>query len=348
MKATFFDVLTAHAAMYPKMEACDYVKLAYQCEFGCGHLLIDREAAYQHLLDEWNQVSTDGLEPLTVDIGGGYARLNLAAAKRCMTPELVFSMLEKSVAASGSREGFERKIRNISRAAAMGILPCNGDEVVAYAMSLGEDLPTHSARYRHLYGANYRVITAEMATVAPICMLLSDAGRKAERINVAIEGRAASGKTTVAGLLAELFDGYVISMDDYFLPNDRKTKERLAMPGGNVDAERLKNEIMKERYADRLVHARFDCHKQILLPPVTEARKQFLFVEGVYSLRPDLRDFFDVKLLLETDRESQRLRILERGGEELLHRYATEWLPLEEVYLEATQPALVADLKINT
>jgi uridine kinase len=334
--------------MYPKMEACDYVKLAFQCEFGCGHLLTDREAAYRMLLEEWDKVKTDGLEPLVVDIGGGYARLNLAAAKRCMTPELVFSMFEKSVTASGSREGFEHKIRNMRRAAAMGILPCNGDEIAAYAESLGDKLPSHSARYRRLYGANYRVITAEMATVAPICMLLADAGRKAERINVAIDGCAAAGKTTVTGLLGSLFDGNVISMDDYFLSMARKTTERLAMLGGNVDAERIRDEIMGERYADRLTHARFDCHKQTLLPPVTEDRKQYLFVEGVYALRPDLRDFYDVKILLTTDKESQRLRIWERGGEALWHRYETEWLPLEEAYFEATQPQLDADLIIYT
>ena len=64
--------------------------------------------------------------------------------------------------------------------------------------------------------------------------------------------------------------------------------------------------------------------------------------------RTDLRDFYDVKILLNTDGESQRLRILERGGETLWHRYETEWLPLEAAYFEATQPQFVADLVIYT
>ena len=87
MRVNFYDVLTAHAAKYPQMEPCDYVKLAYQCEFGCGHLLNDREAAYRTLCEEWGAVRSDVLEPLTVDIGGGYARLNLAAAKHAMSPD---------------------------------------------------------------------------------------------------------------------------------------------------------------------------------------------------------------------------------------------------------------------
>lgn len=348
MRLPFYDVLLSHAAAYPQMEACDYVKLAYQSEFGCGHLLTDREAAYAMFLEEWDAVSTDALEPLTVTIGGGYARLNLAAAKLCMPPELVFSMFEMSVSGRGTKEGFDRKIRNMQRAAKMGILLCNGDEIVQYASTLGNQLPSHSARYRRLYGAHYRLITAELAAIAPLCMLLSDAGRKADRINVAIEGRAASGKTTVAALLGKLFDGNVIAMDDYFLPTERKTKERLALPGGNVDVERLKQEVMGERYADSLTHARFDCHKQVLLPAIKEVRRQYLFVEGVYSLHPELRDFYDVKFLLDTDKQSQRNRILERGGEALLHRYETEWLPLEEAYFAETQPEFVADLILKT
>ena len=348
MRQTFFNVLTAHAAAYPKMEACDYVKLAYQCEFGCGHLLTDREAAYRMLLEEWEHTPVDVLEPLTVDIGGGYARLNLAAAKRCMSAELVFAMFEKSVAPGGSREGFLRKVHNISRAASMGILPCSGDDVLSYAASLGDGMPSHSSCYRHLYGANYRVVSTEMATIAPICMLLSDAMKKAERINIAIDGCAASGKSTVARLLGELFDGTVISMDDYFLPVTKKTAERLAMPGGNVDYERLKAELTSERYADRLVHSRFDCQKQTLLPPKVEERRAVLLIEGVYSLHPDLRDFYDISILLQTDQESQRLRILERDGDALWHRYEAEWIPLEEAYFNATQPALFADFTVRT
>ncbi len=348
MRPTFYDILTAHAAAYPNMEPCDYVKLAYQSEFGCGHLIHDREAAYQALLEEWNTVRPDVLEPLTVDIGGGYARLNLAAAKRSMTPELVFAMLEKSTRDDGSQEGFKRRISLIRRSAKMGILPCDGEAVAAYAETLGNGMPRHSARYKRLYGAHYRIVSTEMAAIAPLCLLLSDAGGKADRINVAIDGRAASGKTTVAALLADLFDGMVIAMDDYFLPAERKTAERLAKAGGNADIERLKAEIMGDRYAEVLTHARFDCHRQILLPPVTEERKRYLFVEGVYALHPDLRDFYDVKFCLTTDPETQRRRIRERDGEAMLARYESEWLPLEEAYFSEAVPELCSDLNLFT
>ena len=51
---------------------------------------------------------------------------------------------------------------------------------------------------------------------------------------IALDGRAASGKTTMARQLAELLDAEIIHMDDFFLPMELRTEQRLATPGGNV------------------------------------------------------------------------------------------------------------------
>ena len=348
MRTTFYDILTAHAAAYPRMQPQDYVKLAFQSEFGVGHLLSDREAAYAYLEKELNATPTDVLEPLTVPIGGGFARLNLAAAKPYLSPALIFKMLERSVTPKGTREGFERKISLIRRSAKLGLLPCDGDAVAREAEALGDALPTHSALYKRLYGASYRLITDELATLAPAICLISDALRKAGKITVGIDGRAASGKTSAAALLAELFDATVISTDDYFLPVERKTPERLAHPGGNLDFERLVSEVALHHRDESIAHARFDCATQTLLPAVTEPRKELLIVEGAYAMREEMRDIYDVKLFFTTDKETQRLRIRLRDGEALLSRYEEEWIPLEEAYISAQTPYALCDLVITT
>ena len=54
------------------------------------------------------------------------------------------------------------------------------------------------------------------------------------RMKLAIDGMAASGKSTLACKLAEEFGGEVIHMDDFFLPMDLRTAERLEEPGGNA------------------------------------------------------------------------------------------------------------------
>ena len=262
---------------------------------------------------------------------------------RYLSPELIFAMFERSAFPIGTQEGFDRKISLIRRSAKLGILPCDGDAVAAAAAALGDRLPSHSALYKHLYGASYRVITAEMAHLAPIIAMIADAYQKAGRLYIAIDGRAASGKTTAAKIIAELFDATLIHMDDYFLPASRRTPERLAVPGGNVDIERFFEEIASSLHSGTLTHARFDCQKQMLLPPVTEQRKDIVIVEGVYSLHPEIRDLYDLKIFLDTDAETQRLRILERDGEAVWQRYQSDWIPLEEAYFAATDIRLDCD-----
>ena len=77
-------------------------------------------------------------------------------------------------------------------------------------------------------------------------------------------------------------------------------------------------------------------------------RKPFLFVEGSYSLHPELRDFYDVRIFLDADAETRRLRLTERDGEAGYQRYLNEWAPLEDRYVSETVPQLAADLLIYT
>ncbi|MCL1877401.1 MAG: hypothetical protein FWF80_00945, partial [Defluviitaleaceae bacterium] len=61
---------------------------------------------------------------------------------------------------------------------------------------------------------------------------------------IAIDGRSASGKTTLASELAAQTGASVIHMDDFFLPQDLRTEERLNTPGGNVHHERFASEVL--------------------------------------------------------------------------------------------------------
>ena len=56
-------------------------------------------------------------------------------------------------------------------------------------------------------------------------------------IIIAIDGPCTSGKSAFARDIAKNYDCNVFHMDDFFLTPERKTDERLAIPGGNVDWE---------------------------------------------------------------------------------------------------------------
>ena len=56
-------------------------------------------------------------------------------------------------------------------------------------------------------------------------------------ILVAIDGPCASGKTTLGKRLERQLSASLIHADDFFLPKEKRTAERKAEVGGNIDYE---------------------------------------------------------------------------------------------------------------
>jgi hypothetical protein len=56
-------------------------------------------------------------------------------------------------------------------------------------------------------------------------------------------------------------------MDDFFLPFEQKTPERLAQPGGNADHERFAREVLGHlNRGEAFAYRRYDCGAGILSP----------------------------------------------------------------------------------
>ena len=69
-------------------------------------------------------------------------------------------------------------------------------------------------------------------------VLASIEGRKI----IAIDGRSAAGKTTLAEELLAVTGGDILHMDDFFLPPELRTAQRYSEPGGNIHRERFQEE----------------------------------------------------------------------------------------------------------
>ncbi len=153
---------------------------------------------------------------------------------------------------------------------------------------------------------------------------------------VAIDGGSASGKSTLGTALAEALDATLIHMDDFFLPLDMRTEARFAQPGGNVHWERVLTQVLEPLRAGKpLEYGVFDCSVMAVNQTVREMPREIVIVEGAYSLHPALRDFYDLRVLVEVDETTQKERILRRNGEQMLRRFLQEWIPLERAYFEA-------------
>lgn len=155
---------------------------------------------------------------------------------------------------------------------------------------------------------------------------------------VAIDGRCASGKTTLAAALAERLNGLIFHMDDFFLRPEQRTPERLATPGENVDHERFFDEVLRPlRNGRPLTYRPYDCHACTLLAPVTidPSQTRLILVEGSYSCHPYLWPFYDLRVFSDISPDLQAERIRARNGAEMAKRFAERWIPLEEAYFTA-------------
>lgn len=163
---------------------------------------------------------------------------------------------------------------------------------------------------------------------------------------VAIDGPCAAGKTTLAGKLQEMFECNLFHMDDFFLRPEQRTEERFQEPGGNVDYERFRDELLTPLKAGKAFSYRpFDCKTFSLAQPVEVSPKKLTIVEGSYSHHPFFENPYDLKVFLDITPELQRQRILMRPA--FLHqRFFEQWIPMENGYFEAFSVKEQADLVI--
>ncbi|QVK21124.1 uridine kinase [Mycoplasmatota bacterium] len=152
-----------------------------------------------------------------------------------------------------------------------------------------------------------------------------------DRVIVAIDGKCASGKSTLANKLKEKYNGTVFHMDDYFLPFERKTLDRMSEPGGNVDYERIYEEVFLKLAADIIEFRRFDCRDGVYYKDSRRMNK-LIIIEGAYSMRPEFRKFYDLSIFIDIDDKLQIERIKKRNGEHMLSKFINEWIPLENKY----------------
>jgi len=180
-----------------------------------------------------------------------------------------------------------------------------------------------------------------------------DAVRKLleERDNaaIAIDGRCGSGKTTLAAQLAQEFDCNVFHMDDFFLPPELRTAERLAEPGGNVHHERFLSEVLVPIREGRPVCYRpYICSAMGFGELKCFQKKKLNIVEGSYSLHRSLREYYDLKIFLALDHKTQEQRILKRSGADKLTDFINLWIPMEELYFREQAVERCCDIVADT
>ncbi len=150
-----------------------------------------------------------------------------------------------------------------------------------------------------------------------------------------IDGKSGSGKSTYAAELAQLWQAQVIHMDDFYLPEELRTPERLSEPGGNVHYERFKQEVLVG-IASRhdFSYGKFDCSSMKITEQIPIKSEGILIIEGSYSLHPYFDKYYDISVFLDIDADEQINRIIARNGAVAAERFRDRWIPMENRYFD--------------
>lgn len=345
----FRECLEQQFRLHPSMQPQDIMKLCYQAAFGAEHLLSDRDAAYEYLEKELRSVEPSG-GPLFERISPDYCRIGLAAWKqRGLPPEWLFRMFAFSASSSRSKEDlFLQHVETADALIQSGVLPIPISEWDDYKSRYEADGPHavhHSQIYRQNEKPSYRVVQAGFIRLFPLLEKLSHLPDRNKAYVIAIDGRSASGKTTLAALLEIVLNAGIIHMDDFFLPLTLRTEDRLAQPGGNVHYERFIEEVLPHLPGTGAFSYRiFNCAVMDLSGERHVPESRWRVVEGAYSCHPAFGEDMDLRVFSDIDAHEQYKRVLARNGEEMARIYAGRWIPLEEAYFQAYRIKERADI----
>lgn len=336
------SILLAHVRRYPAMAPQDGVKLVYQNEFGGGHLVTDPAQSLERLQAEWEAVPRDPAAPLAEDIGNGLVRIMLAGLDPADYPleQLNRDFIRSARLHRGEPDRFLRKLEVLRRLAGEGAFPFPLEALedsLAACRAAGYPPVSHSPAYRAAYAPAYRVA----ARWACLPLLVEEARALSQargRAILALDGRCASGKTTLAARLARRYGWSVVHLDHFFLRPEQRSPERYARPGENVDHERFLEEVLRPlRRGEQPAYRPFDCRTQTLGEPISVGPGPVVLVEGSYACHPALWDQYDLRAFLTVDPAEQLARILRREGEAYAQVFREKWIPLEERYFSAFQ-----------
>lgn len=337
-----------HFEKYPLMEIRDIFKLIYQSSYGCEHLVTDENSAVSYIKKEYEAIESKTAE--SDSLGEGYERVHLSWLDCGMKPETLGRLFCMSAKKEESgAENLKASIEITKELIKERLLPYSEEDFDSELKKWEEESFSavhHSDTFRESYSPAYRVIAKKYVPFLPLFSKIDKHSEK-ERLIVAIDGSAASGKSTLAKILEEIYPCTVFHMDDFFLRPEQRTPERYNEAGGNVDRERFLSEVLipLSKGCD-IDYVRFDCQSFTLCPPERITPKRLVIIEGSYSMHPALSDFYDISVYLDVSPALQRNRISKRNSKQMQERFFNEWIPLESVYFEKMKVRQRCDLII--
>lgn len=165
---------------------------------------------------------------------------------------------------------------------------------------------------------------------------------------MAIDGLGGSGKSTLARrILAAAAASAIVQMDDFYRPMPESERERLSPREGfsrSFDRQRLRAEVLEPlRRGETARYRRYDWEQDSIgTREVSLQPSGLVIVEGVYTLRPQLRPFWDLTVYLQVPADVRLARMLAR--KENTRAQINRWMAAEQYFEDTFSPAGHADM----
>ena len=161
-------------------------------------------------------------------------------------------------------------------------------------------------------------------------------------VAVALDGFSGSGKSTLTHRLATQLGGAVLEGDDFYrVMDDRRRWDLGPSEGADLyfDWERLRDAALTPlRSGAAAIYSPYDwaAGGGLSARSVTVGPASVVFVDGVYSSRPELSALIDLAVLVDTSQHVRDARIASRkhGND----RWHSRWTAAEKYYFEQVRP----------
>ena len=153
---------------------------------------------------------------------------------------------------------------------------------------------------------------------------------------IGVGGFGASGKTTIANVVAKAQSRtQIVATDEFF-------------NGETFDLDRLRTDVIEVlRSKKRATFKPWNWATSTLGEERSIKPSGLVIIEGVCALHQMFRKHYSVRIWINTPSETRLARAIQRDGEASREKWLTVWMPNEAAYVERDQPITCAQAIID-
>jgi uridine kinase len=139
-------------------------------------------------------------------------------------------------------------------------------------------------------------------------------------------------------------------MDDFYLPSAQLIKgpQEEKPIGSDFDWKRVLKQVLEPISQDNEgYYQRYDWELDDLAEWHRVPVGGIVIIEGVYSIRKELANYYDYMIWVDCPRDIRLMRGLERDGEQARANWVMNWMISEDRYIEDHKPHVRANLVIS-